>query len=79
MWFQMTIEMFSEWTDVARLGSVYDEWNSLGDCLREYSHALEQMGCRYIEQMLDHCNKGEYPVIRKIVAFQIAYRNKGRY
>jgi len=55
----MTIEMFFEWTDIARLQSTYDMWNSLGNCLTDYILAVKHMGCEYIEKMLEHCNEGE--------------------
>jgi len=59
VWFQMTIELFSEWMDVAHFGSVQ---KILGNCFREYINVLEQMGCKYVEQMLDHCNEGEHSI-----------------
>lgn len=52
---EMTTAMFCSWTDTVRVWCVQDEWNSLGNCLREYSQTLKEMGCRYIEQMLVHC------------------------
>jgi hypothetical protein len=61
VWFQMTIDMFSEWTDIARLRSASDMGNILGDCLTDYIQALKQMGWKYFEQMLDHCYEGERP------------------
>jgi hypothetical protein len=64
VWFQMTTAMFCSWTDTVRVWCVQDEWNSLGNCLREYSQTLKEMGCRYIEQMLVHCMEGRYSEIR---------------
>jgi hypothetical protein len=60
----MTTAMFSEWTDAARVWCLQDEGNSLGNCLREYTKSLKEMGCSYIEQMLVHCNEGKYSEIR---------------
>jgi hypothetical protein len=55
----MTISMFCEWTDIARFRSATDVGDILGSCFRDYNQALKEMGCEYIEQMLDHCYEGE--------------------
>jgi hypothetical protein len=60
VWFQMTTEMFYEWTDTARVWCVQDEWNNLGSSLIEYIQVLKEMGYKYIEKMLIHCSEGEY-------------------
>lgn len=52
---EMTIDMFCEWTAVAHFRSATDMENILGSCLRDYSQALKEMGCEYLEQMLEHC------------------------
>jgi hypothetical protein len=57
--FQITISMLCEWAEIARLRSLSNTFIILGSCLRDYNHALKQIGCEYFEQMLDHCYKGE--------------------
>ncbi|XP_069689302.1 uncharacterized protein [Periplaneta americana] len=52
---EMTIDMFTEWTDKLHVWSVLDSWNIIASCMIDYVDALEHMGYEYIEKMLEHC------------------------
>jgi hypothetical protein len=70
------MDMFYEWTDIVRVKSVTDAFNSLSSCLGHYNHALQEMGCRYFEQMLVHCYEGECLKVCDSVIWDVNNRHK---